>query len=190
MKPRPAAHRGSNMTNTRTAAWIGGGVLLIAWFAAAIGAPRHATLPARDPQPAPQASEQLTAIAADVHAQAERLRERLARAPVPQTPLRNPFAFDAPHPEAPAPGMVAATSGADPAPATPAVPMLSLIGVAEDATSKGPKRTAIIAGEADALYFVGEGQAVGSRYRVTAIGADAVELEDLLTGARRRLGLR
>jgi Tfp pilus assembly protein PilP len=178
------------MTNTRAAAWIGGGVLLIAWFAAAVGVPRHATVPARDPQPAPQATEQLTAIAADVHAQAERLRERLARAPVPQTPLRNPFAFDAPRPELPPPGMVAATTGPDPAPSAPAVPVLSLIGVAENATSDGPRRTAIIAGQADALYIVGEGQAVGSRYRVTAIGADAVELEDLLTGGRRRLALR
>jgi hypothetical protein len=174
------------MTNTRAAAWIGGGVLLVAWIAAAVGAPRHAAGPARDPQPAPQASEQLTAIAADVHAQAERLRERLARAPVPQTPLRNPFAFDLPRPELPPPGRVAATSGPEPAPSAPAVPMLSLIGVAEDATSGGPRRTAIIAGEANALYFVGEGQALGSRYRVTAIGADAVELDDLLTGARRR----
>ncbi|HET7619260.1 MAG TPA: hypothetical protein VFK20_12185 [Vicinamibacterales bacterium] len=178
------------MTNTRAAAWIGGGVLLVAWFAAAVGAPRPATVPPRDPQPASQASDQLTAIAADVHAQAERLRERLARAPVPQTPLRNPFAFDVPRPELPPPGMIAAAAAPEPAPSEPPVPMLSLIGVAEDATPGGPRRTAIIAGEADALFIVGEGQAVGSRYRVTAIGADAVELEDRLTGGRRRLALR
>jgi hypothetical protein len=35
-----------------------------------------------------------------------------------------------------------------------------------------------------------EGQAFAGRYRVTKIGADAVELEDLLTGGFRRLALR
>jgi len=37
---------------------------------------------------------------------------------------------------------------------------------------------------------VTEGQAIGDRYKVTKIGADAVELEDLLTKAYRRLALR
>jgi hypothetical protein len=34
------------------------------------------------------------------------------------------------------------------------------------------------------------GETVGARYRVTAVGADAVELSDLVTGATRRLALR
>ena len=61
------------------------------------------------------------------------------------------------------------------------------MGVAEDTTPKGPRRTAIIGGEADTLYMVTEGEAVGERYRVTKIGADAVELEDVLTKVYRRL---
>ena len=39
----------------------------------------------------------------------------------------------------------------------------------------------------DALYMVIAGQAVADRYQVTAIGADAVELKDLVTGGYRRL---
>jgi hypothetical protein len=35
-----------------------------------------------------------------------------------------------------------------------------------------------------------EGQAVGDRYRVTKIGVDAVELEDLVTKGYRRIALR
>jgi hypothetical protein len=38
--------------------------------------------------------------------------------------------------------------------------------------------------------MVTEGQPVGDRYKVTKIGADAVELEDILTKAYRRLALR
>jgi len=38
--------------------------------------------------------------------------------------------------------------------------------------------------------MVGEGDAVGERYRVKKVGADAVELEDVVTKAYRRLALR
>jgi hypothetical protein len=38
--------------------------------------------------------------------------------------------------------------------------------------------------------MVKEGEILGGRYRVVAVGADAVELSDLVTGAVRRLGLR
>ena len=44
-------------------------------------------------------------------------------------------------------------------------------------------------GRADYLLFV-EGQAVGARYRVTKIGVDAVELEDLVTHGYRRIAMR
>jgi len=64
------------------------------------------------------------------------------------------------------------------------------MGIAEESTPAGPRRTAVIGGEGDALYMVREGDAVGDRYRVTKIGADAVELEDVLTKGYRRLALR
>jgi hypothetical protein len=90
---------------------------------------------------------------------------------------------------------------------TPALPLpaLVLMGVAEETTAAGPRRTAVIAlrqaqgdpepsrgvgGDGDTIYMVVEGQAVGSRYKVTKIGADAVELEDVLTHGYRRIAMR
>jgi hypothetical protein len=51
-------------------------------------------------------------------------------------------------------------------------------------------RTAILAGAGDELYLVTEGEEVAGLYRVRAIGAEAVELERLGTGATRRLHLK
>src|SRR5436189_178088 len=68
-------------------------------------------------------------------------------------------------------------------------PTLILMGVAEETTPAGPRRTAVI-GEGETIYMVGEGEAVGDRYRVKKIGADAVELEDVVSKAYRRLALR
>ena len=64
------------------------------------------------------------------------------------------------------------------------------MGIAEDTSPTGPRRTAIIAGEADALFMVTEGQLVAGRYKVSRIGADAVELEEIGTHGYRRLALR
>jgi hypothetical protein len=128
----------------------------------------------------------------DVSTQATRLRERMSQAPAPHPDVRNPFAFGAPPrphrtaAEAPA----AAPAVVEPAPAIPAAPALILMGIAEESTAQGPRRTAVIGGENDTLFLVIEGQTVGDRYKVTKIGADAVELEDVITKAYRRLALR
>ena len=55
---------------------------------------------------------------------------------------------------------------------------------------KGPVRTAIISALSGELFLVKEGETIAARYRVGAVSADAVELNDLLTGAVRRLALR
>ena len=64
------------------------------------------------------------------------------------------------------------------------------MGIAEETTAAGPRRTAVIGGDGDTIYMVTEGQEVGSRYKVTKIGADAVELEDVLTKGYRRIAMR
>ena len=64
------------------------------------------------------------------------------------------------------------------------------VGIAEQKTDAGLKRTAMIGAPGDQLFMVSEGEEVSGRYRVSAVGADAVELRDLLTGATRRLALR
>ncbi len=180
------------MTTTRAAAYLGGGALLVAWLAAAGGVPfQESDAPARD-RAAVRTSgqEDLQALAGDVQAQAGRLRERLARAPVPQQNPRNPFAFGMREHRA------ALSAPARPAAALPPPmldapsPALALIGVAEEPSPEGLHRTAMIAGADDTFYMVMEGQAVADRYRVITIGTDAVELKDLLTGAVRRLALR
>jgi hypothetical protein len=75
-------------------------------------------------------------------------------------------------------------------PPPPPEPKLSLIGIAEDQAASGLTRTAILADEAENLIMVTIGHTVLGRYRVEAIGADAVELKNVETNSVRRLGLR
>ncbi len=177
------------MAPARAAAYLGATTLLLAWLASAAGVSRYPRSTAAE---SPVASGlQLDALTSDVQSQAARLRVRLAAAPAPQVPLRNPFSFSA-RPAAmdrqsPAPEPSLLRSAAPPiAPE----PVLELVGVAEQTTDTGAKRTAIVAAPGDILFMVMEGQQLAGRYRVDAIGADAIELRDLETGLTRRLGLR
>ena len=113
-------------------------------------------------------------------------------------PIRIPairFAFGLPRPRARR-GECPAWCGPPPLPTpppaadVPPLPPLTLMGIAEETTAAGPKRTAVIGGDGDTIYMVTEGQPVGTRYKVTKIGADAIELEDLLTKGYRRIALR
>jgi hypothetical protein len=179
------------MTSMRAAAYVGGGALLVAWFAAAASSPVQDLAPPRDLSSRTTPTAGSSSLAAEVQAQATRLRERLAQAPAPQIHPRNPFSFaPVPSPRVPAPSPRVAALEATPAPAAPAVPALSLMGIAAEASPEGLHRTAIIGGADDALYMVVRGQTFADRYRVTAIGEDAVELRDLVTGGYRRLALR
>jgi hypothetical protein len=177
------------MTSRSTAVYAVGGLLLVACLAAA-NMPQGSEAP---PARRPRAAELPTpdAIAIDVRSQASRLQTRMAQAPVPDPNPRNPFSFGAPPRAWHAPATVhAAVADEPPAPLPPPLPALMLMGVAEDTTPSGLRRTAIIGGDGDTIYMVGEGDAVGDRYRVKKIGADAVELEDVVTKAYRRIALR
>ena len=165
------------------------GVVLIACLAAA-------NMPSQDsesgaPRPVHPAPVAPDAIAADVQSQALRLHSRMADAPLPAAHVRNPFAFG----ERPIARHAAGRTGAALATAGPESvvapePPLLLMGIAEDTTPSGPHRTAIIGGEGDAIFMVTEGESVAGRYKVTKIGADAIELEDQTTKGYRRLALR
>jgi hypothetical protein len=164
------------------------GALAVAWFASAAGVVTQPwgapDVPARPPAAQPQEP-----VTFDVHAQAERLRKRLATAPAPR-PRRNPFAFAERRPvpltrpvaPAAAPTRVAAAS-------TDEEPPLELIGMAEDGAGGARVRTAMIAADRDELFLVRVGDSVG-RYQVSAISADAVDLKDTATDRVRRLVLR
>jgi len=176
------------MTSRSAAVYGLGGVLLVACLAAANMPQDTDTPPARAPRAQRPAGPD--ALAQEVSAQAARLRERMAQAPVPGVNPRNPFAFSSHAAPVVAPAVHAAVAGDPPPLSTQSPPALSLLGVAEETTATGPRRTAVIGGDGDTLYMVGEGDAVGDRYRVRKIGADAIELEDLLTKGYRRLALR
>jgi hypothetical protein len=168
------------MSPTRAAAYLGGGMLLAAWFASAAGVGRPSIPPVASLSPE---TVQLDALASDVQSQALRLRQRLAAAPAPRATIRNPFEFVALQPPT--------VSSKTPALSTPPVveappePNLVLIGLAED----GATRTAMIE-SGDDLVMATEGQTIVSRYRVVKVGADAIELVDVVTGTTRRLFLR
>jgi hypothetical protein len=182
------------MTSRSAAVYGVGAALLVAYLAAA-------NMPSQDPQPRergarPAGTSGTESLAVEVRSQAARLHARMAEAPVPDPNPRNPFAFG-PSPRAARPGpregMVRATVVPDagtPAAVEPPLPVLTLMGIAEETTPAGPRRTAVIGGEGDIIYMVTEGQPVGPRYKVTKIGADAIELEDVLTKGYRRIALR
>ena len=178
------------MSSKSAAVYASCGAILVACLAAA-------NMPSQDPDAEMTHAARVTrahpdAIAADVQSQAARLHERLAEAPAPSATVRNPFAFGAPRVQH-APGtadVVHAAVAADAVPGLAAAPALLLMGIAEETTAAGPRRTAIIGGDGDAIFMVVEGESVAGRYKVTKIGGDAVELEDQTTKAYRRLALR
>jgi hypothetical protein len=175
------------MTARQAAAYSGGGLLLLAWLASAAGFVRQRT--AVEEPPKPVETSGTTTLAADVQAQTLRLKSRLASAPTPQKPVRNPFTF-APREAAPRRDRRAASELPLPAVAELPEPAIDLVGVAESQTPKGLIRTAIISTLAGELFLVKEGELVAARYRVKAVAADAVELSDLMSGGVRRLALR
>jgi hypothetical protein len=181
------------MTSGKAAVYGVGAALLVAYLAAAnMPAPES---PTRERAPRPAGTSGAESLAVEVRAQAAKLHARMAQAPVPDPNPRNPFSFGlAPRAARPAPGHDGAVHAAvadiaAPEAAASPLPALILMGVAEETTGAGPRRTAII-GDGDAIYMVAEGQPVGSRYKVTKIGADAVELEDLLTHGYRRIAMQ
>jgi hypothetical protein len=181
------------MTSRRTALYLAGGALFVAWLAGAnMPSPRPDRSGERAPAPDADAP---ASLAEDVRSQATRLQSRMAQAPVPENSPRNPFAFGgALRAAAVAPAHAAAPVIEAPAALLPPIPALTLMGIAEETVPGGVRRTAIISlgegADANPIAMVMEGEAVGDRYKVTKIGADAVELEDLLTRAYRRIAMR
>ena len=176
------------MTTRRAVTYGGLFCLLAAWLASAASTTfvqQDLREPERSmPGPSPDA------IASEVQEHAARLRQRLATAPVPQPPHRNPFMFESRSQAPPRSIARRLEPVALPEPLPVPEPLLSLIGIAEDQGLKGVARTAIIADDAETVFMVTVGQTVLGRYRVEAIGADAVELKDVDTSVIRRLALR
>ena len=174
------------MSASRVAAWIGFTGLLGAWLASAAGLPR--TAPYRPPQ-RPADAVTLDQLASNVQGQTVRLRTRLASAPAPTTLTRNPFTFPVQQPtRAPRIAPPPAMPGIQPVPEPE--PQLELIGIAADSGTGTLVRTAMISGPANELMMVTSGQRILGIYDIVSVGADAIELKHLATGAVRRLALR
>ena len=176
----------------RKAVFFGVGVALLASYFAAANMPSQDLEPVRERPARPELSPGTLAV--EVSSQAARLHSRMAQAPLPESNPRNPFSFGV-APRAPQPRTVRAAVALPEeqpaiAPPAPPPPVLTLMGIAEEASPDGPRRTAVIGGEGDHLFMVREGDLLGGAYKVKKIGADAVELEDLTTKAFRRLALR
>jgi hypothetical protein len=174
----------------RKAVFFGVGVAMLASYFAAANMPSQEFEPPRD-RPA-RAAVAPEALAVEVSSQAARLHARIAQAPLPESNPRNPFSFGI-APSAPQPRPIRAAVAEEPpaaAPIAPPPPVLTLMGIAEETSAGGPRRTAVIGGEGDHIFMVREGDVLGGVYTVKKIGADAVELEDVNTRAFRRLALR
>jgi hypothetical protein len=175
------------MTTRRAVSYGGLFCLLAAWLASAASTLQDQ--PPDNDQLRGVESPATDALVNEVQGQAARLRRRLASAPVPELPTRNPFLFDSRIVSTPRPA-VRQPEPQPMAPLPPSEPALYLLGVAENQSPDGLKRTAILGDQADAVIMAAVGETVLDRYRVEAIGADAIELKDVATGAIRRLALR
>jgi hypothetical protein len=176
------------MTAKQAAAYSGGGLLLLAWLASAGGLGRQARPDVEEPTPVETSGT--AELASEVQAQTLRLKTRLAAAPAPHAPARNPFTFAPRQAPASRPRRVEADAAPSAPMLPPAEPAIDLVGLAEDRTAQGVERTAIVSALSGELFLVKEGELLAARYRVKTIGADAVELTDLQTGGVRRLKLR
>jgi hypothetical protein len=181
------------MNPSRLALWLIGAAVCGAWFASAAGVTREARRPPVTPASADVV--QLNALATEVQAQAERLRDKLAGAPAPSPYRRNPFAFGpAPAPvrhSAAMPSRDTATIPvSEPAPAESGEPSIQLIGIAESKEGEELVRTAMMTGEFIDLIMATAGDRILERYEILTITENTVELKDLATGAVRRLILQ
>lgn len=170
------------MTFRRGAAWLGGGAVMAAWL---VGAAAPSLAPERPDgptgQPPPEGDRQALALVVE----AARIRERLDGAVALRPLTRNPFRFAPRLSELRQEPLAPETTPAAPVLA----PRLALLGVAEEAPgAANPGRTAILQFAGD-LWLVGEGEPVGTRYRVTRIAPESVELEDLAEARTVRVAL-
>lgn len=122
-------------------------------------------------------------------------REIVLAIPAPPTAVprlggRNPFAFAlAAPPVAHTPAQQSTSPVDEVLPVPAAVPLLTLIGIAERGAGPQAPRTAIISGVGE-VFLAAIGDVVASRYVVRAIGDSHVELADRTSGDTLRLALR
>jgi hypothetical protein len=127
-------------------------------------------------------------LASEVDQQVERLRARMAKAPEPPAPRRDPFAFGAPRPE-PVVAVAADVPVVDaPTAAEPEMLWPTLAAVMTEPAAEGVTRTAVL-GWGDSVEFLAAGESFEG-FRLERVTAGAIELMHIPTGVRRTLTLR
>jgi len=133
------------------------------------------------------------AAAAEIQEQASRLHVRIQEVIAYREPSRNPFRFSTRLQTRPAPAPAADSPHPESEPLTsvPARPtlLIALSGIAQDTVDGQTVRTAIMS-TPDGVQLVKEGDMLAGQYKVTAVGADAVEFVKVSDGATVRLGLK
>jgi hypothetical protein len=123
----------------------------------------------------------------EIEALADSLRVHLNSDAVFRTPGRDLFRFQTrvqqPPASEPPPAFIASVP-----PPAPALPMLSLSGIATDIVDGTPKRSAVVS-LPNGVAIVREGESVAGLYTVVAIGEDSIELQSTGDGSRRTLRL-
>ncbi len=177
--------------NASRAAVVVVGVNLIAVWAAAAAGGRMGPPPGTIASPSVAADVVAGEARATLVAAAERLeahaREQRAVPPI----TRDPFQFGGRdgavatrvRAGVPSSGPSAPPQGAD-APASPEEPDVVLQGMAESQDGEAVVRTAVLRAGPD-LVLATIGTRIGERYEVVALSSDAIELEDLVSHARR-----
>lgn len=157
----------------------GGVVLLVSWIAAP-AAPSPVATAAIDEDKLDQAAP----VVAEVNAQVERLREKLATPPAYPSPARNPFRFG----RRVEPRSVPAARTPEPPPPVIAPSLPLLVAITATPVDGRTVRTAVLR-VGDDVRIVKDGDSVGP-FLVRAIREDAVELVDAATAQPYRLTLR
>lgn len=172
------------MNVKRTAALLVVGGALAVWLAAAANSAIYDSPQVRAVKPPP-----IDSRGAVLAGEIARLHEQLRPSAAPRQPSRNLFSF-AVRQRKPAPPTQTPRPALSDAPAPrPAAPPLKLSGIAEDQTTNGLVRTAIMSTSGQ-LFLAKEGEQVTERFRVIKISSDVVELTDLSDNTTLRLALK
>ena len=151
-----------------------------------MSSPKPESATAKASTAAPRSARQ-AAAETEIEALANSLQVHLKSDAVFRTPGRDPFRFQArvqkPPAFVPPPAIVETLP-----PPAPALPILSLTGLATDVVDGKAQRSAVVSLPAGVL-IVREGESIAGLYTVVAISDDSIELESTGDSSRRTLRL-